>query len=212
MFAPCAKWYSWFTCHVNGTRHSYELRRSDGGPKYEIWLWVMKSYIELHLRLLESYQVRRLLDIHNNFRVMRNKCEHQRRHQDWFVTKIVSDKFNGLTTICSNAWVKGIFTTIDPRLLSIPWLPQILHLKKCCNWYNKKVLENISILVSRKLNSRFDGWSKDFGLIQNIEETYICMKLSGSLIVSWNLICRRHILSGSYVSIILALYVTDIFE
>ena len=45
MFAPCAKWYSWFTCHVNGTRHSYELQRSDGGPKYEIWLWVMKSYI-----------------------------------------------------------------------------------------------------------------------------------------------------------------------
>ena len=78
MFAPCAKWYSWFTCHVNGTRHSYELRRSDGGPKYEIWLWVMKSCVELHLRLLESYQVRRLLDIHNNFRVMRNKCEHQR--------------------------------------------------------------------------------------------------------------------------------------
>ena len=78
IFALDAKWYSWFTCHVNGTRHSYELQRSDGGPKYEIWLWVIKSYVELHLRLLESYQVRRLLDIHNNFRVMMNKCEHQR--------------------------------------------------------------------------------------------------------------------------------------
>ena len=63
----------------------------------------MKSSVELHLRLLESYQVRRLLDIHNNFRVMGNKCEHQRRRQDWFVTKIVSDKFNGLTKMCSNA-------------------------------------------------------------------------------------------------------------
>ena len=100
---------------LNGTRHTYELRRSDGGPKYEIWLWVMKSYIELHLILLESYRVRRLLDIPNNFRVIRNKCEHQRRHQDWFVEKNVSDKFNRLTTICSNAWVNGIFTTIDPK-------------------------------------------------------------------------------------------------
>jgi hypothetical protein len=78
IFAPCAKWYSWFTCQVNRTRHTYELRRSDGGPKYEIWLWVMKSYIESYLRLLESYRVNMLLDIPNNFMVIRNKCEHQR--------------------------------------------------------------------------------------------------------------------------------------
>ena len=97
MFAPCAKWYSWFTCHVNGTRHSYKLRRSDGGPKYEIWLWVMKSYSELHFRLLQSYRLRRLLDIPNNFKVIRNKCEHQRRHQDRFVAKNVSNKFKRLT-------------------------------------------------------------------------------------------------------------------
>ena len=56
-------------------------------------------------------------------------------------------------------------------------------------------MENIWILVSRNLNSRIDERSKDFGLGQNIEETCICMKLS-----------------GSYGSIILALYVTDIFE
>ena len=128
IFATYAKWYSWFTCQVNRTRHAYELRRSDGGPKYEIWLWVMKSCVELHLRLLESYQVRRLLDIHINFRVMRNKCEHQRRHQDWFVTKIVSDKLNGLTTICSNAWVNGIFTTIDPTCY------QYRDFLKSCIW------------------------------------------------------------------------------
>ena len=53
----------------------------------------MKSYIELHLRLHESYRVNMLLDSLNNFKVIKNKCEHQRRHQDRFVTKNVSDRF-----------------------------------------------------------------------------------------------------------------------
>ena len=47
IFAPSAKGYSWFTCQVNWTRHTYELKRSDGGPKvrdmtmsHEILYWV----------------------------------------------------------------------------------------------------------------------------------------------------------------------------
>ena len=47
IFAPGAKGYSWFTCHVNWTRHTYEVKRSDGGPKvrdmtmsHEILNWV----------------------------------------------------------------------------------------------------------------------------------------------------------------------------
>ena len=75
---------------------------------YKSWNPIL-SYI---LRLLESYRVYELLDIPNNFMVIRNKCEHQRSHQDWFVTKNVFDKFKRLTTLCSDAWVNGIFTTI----------------------------------------------------------------------------------------------------
>ena len=45
----------------------------------------MKSYIELHLRLLESYQVKRLLDIPNNCKVIRKKC----KTKDRFVIKDV---------------------------------------------------------------------------------------------------------------------------
>ena len=212
IFAPGAKWYSWFTCHVNGTRHSYELQRSDGGPKYEIWLRVMKSYVELHLRLLESYQVRRLLDIHNNFRVMRNKCEHQRD------VKIGLSQRLFLTN--SMGWLQCV-AMLESKGYSLRLIQDCYQYRdflKSCIWRSvvigttRRFWKNIWILVSRKLNSHFDGWSKDFGLNQNIEETCICMKLSGSWIVSWNLICRRHILSGSYGSIILDLYVNDIFE
>ena len=35
-FCLFAELYLWFTCL--GIRHTYELRRCDGGPKYEKWL------------------------------------------------------------------------------------------------------------------------------------------------------------------------------
>ena len=63
----------------------------------------MKSYVELHLRLLESYRVKRLLDILNNCKVKGINVNIKVRHQDRFVLKDVSDKFKRLTTICSDA-------------------------------------------------------------------------------------------------------------
>jgi hypothetical protein len=34
-----AEYYSWFTCHVNRTRHNYKLQRKDGGPKKREMTW-----------------------------------------------------------------------------------------------------------------------------------------------------------------------------
>ena len=116
------KGYSWFTCHVNGTRHYYELRRSDGRPKYEIWLWVMKSYI---------------------------------------------------------AWVNGIFTMIDPTCY------QYRDFLKSCIW--RSVVIGTTRMFWKHMDTtvswqEFSFWwmIKGFWTSQNIEETCICMKLSGS--------------------------------
>ena len=123
--------------------------------------WIIQSYIELYLRLLESYRVKRLLVILNNYKAIRKKCKDQRQasrsicHKEcfWQIQK------GWLQYV---AMLESIGYSLRSKMLSIPWLPQILYLKKYCNWYNKKVLENIWILVSRNLNSRFDRMIKGF--------------------------------------------------